>query len=80
MDNAWASSFSINDTAQHCQEKIIKLLPCSVRKRSLVVHVHCTMKKVKIKSTTKFKLSASRWTTVLFSRIFLLVMATCLIH
>ena len=55
MDNAWASSFSINDTAQHCQEKIIQLLHCSVRKRFLeVIHVHCTMKKVKKKSTTKF--------------------------
>ena len=42
MDNAWASSFSINDTAQHCQEKIIKLLPCSVRKRSLVIQ-SCTL-------------------------------------
>lgn len=66
MDNAWASSFSINDTAQHCQENVIKLLHCSVRKRSLVIHVHCTMKKVKKKSTTKFKLSASDLSGQLF--------------
>ena len=25
MDNAWASSFSINDTAQHCQDEIINI-------------------------------------------------------
>ena len=55
MDNAWASSFSINDTAQHCQEKIIKLLHCSERKWYLEVkHVNCTMKKVKKNRTTKF--------------------------
>ena len=43
MDNAWASSFSINDTAQHCQEKIIKLLHCSEKKWYLeVIHVIIT--------------------------------------